>query len=58
MSAALRLLLTSRPDALVVEMGVPQAEPVGALHIVTHGAARACGLAAVEVLTGQPSVRG
>ncbi|PYC67035.1 sugar hydrolase [Streptomyces tateyamensis] len=58
MSAALRLLLTSRPDALVVEMGVPQAEPVGALHIVTHGAARVCGLAAVEVLTGQPSVRG
>ncbi|MDH6141640.1 beta-N-acetylhexosaminidase [Kitasatospora sp. GP30] len=56
MSAALRLLLNARPDALVVEMGVPQAEPVGALHIATHGAARACGLAAVEVLTGRPSV--
>ncbi|WP_035845695.1 glycoside hydrolase family 3 protein [Kitasatospora azatica] len=56
MSAALRLLLTARPDALVVEMGVPQAEPVGALHIATHGAARVCALAAVEVLTGQPSV--
>ncbi|MDH6132992.1 beta-N-acetylhexosaminidase [Kitasatospora sp. MAA4] len=56
MAAALRLLLTARPDAVVVEMGVPQAEPVGALHIATHGAARVCGLAAVEVLTGQPSV--
>ncbi|MCX4746808.1 glycoside hydrolase family 3 protein [Kitasatospora sp. NBC_01287] len=57
MAAALRLLLAARPDALVVEMGVPQAAPVGALHIATHGAARVCGLAAVEVLTGQPTVR-
>ncbi len=53
MSAALRALVTARPDALVVEMGVPQAAPVGALHIATHGAARVCALAAVEVLTGQ-----
>ena len=52
MTAALRGLLEFRPDAAVVEMGVPQAEPVGALHIATHGAARVCGLAAVEVLTG------
>ncbi|MDH6112743.1 beta-N-acetylhexosaminidase [Kitasatospora sp. MAP12-15] len=57
MAAALRALLAARPDALVVEMGVPQAEPVGALHIATHGAARVCGLAAVEVLTGQPSAQ-
>ena len=57
MAAALRAVLAARPDALVVEMGVPQAEPVGALHIATHGAARVCGLAAVEVLTGQPSTR-
>ncbi|WP_051966679.1 glycoside hydrolase family 3 protein [Kitasatospora mediocidica] len=56
MAAALRPLLAARPDAAVVEMGVPQAQPVGALHIATHGAARVCGLAAVEVLTGQPSV--
>ncbi|WP_145908158.1 glycoside hydrolase family 3 protein [Kitasatospora viridis] len=56
MSAALRLLLNARPDSLVVEMGVPQARPAGALHIATHGAARVCGLAAVEVLTGQPTV--
>ncbi|AUG79620.1 sugar hydrolase [Kitasatospora sp. MMS16-BH015] len=53
MAAALARLVAARPDALVVEMGVPQAEPVGALHIATHGAARVCGLAAVEVLTGQ-----
>jgi beta-N-acetylhexosaminidase len=55
MTAILRGLLESRPDAAVVEMGVPQAEPVGALHIATHGAARVCGLAAVEVLTGSPA---
>jgi beta-N-acetylhexosaminidase len=58
MSAALGRLVTARPDALVVEMGVPQAAPVGALHIATHGAARVCGLAAVEVLTGQSQTAG
>lgn len=58
MSAALHRLVAARPDALVVEMGVPQAAPVGALHIATHGAARVCGLAAVEVLTGQPQAMG
>ena len=58
MAAALEGLLAARPDALVVEMGVPQAPPVGALHIATHGAARVCGLAAVEVLTGQPPALG
>ena len=52
MTALLNGVLASRPDAAVVEMGVPQAEPVGALHIATHGAARVCGLAAVEVFTG------
>ncbi|MFI9270439.1 glycoside hydrolase family 3 protein [Kitasatospora sp. NPDC052896] len=57
MAAALRLLLAARPDGLVVEMGVPQAAPAGALHVATHGAARVCGLAAVEVLTGQPTAR-
>ncbi|MFF7632759.1 glycoside hydrolase family 3 protein [Kitasatospora sp. NPDC008050] len=57
MAAVVHQLLAARPDALVVEMGVPQAAPVGALHIATHGAARVCGLAAVEVLTGQPTAR-
>ncbi|MFB6891068.1 glycoside hydrolase family 3 protein [Kitasatospora sp. NPDC056327] len=58
MSAALARLVAARPDAAVVEMGLPQSEPVGALHIATHGAARVCGLAAVEVLTGQPGAIG
>ncbi|MFE2628027.1 glycoside hydrolase family 3 protein, partial [Streptomyces sp. NPDC059374] len=33
MGAALDDLLTARPDTIVVEMGVPQAAPRGALHI-------------------------
>ncbi|MFD7920150.1 glycoside hydrolase family 3 protein [Streptomyces sp. NPDC059740] len=45
-------LTTARPDTVVVEMGVPQAPPRGALHIATHGAARVCGRAAAEVLAG------
>ncbi|MFE7188654.1 glycoside hydrolase family 3 protein [Kitasatospora sp. NPDC057541] len=58
MSAGLNRLLAARPDAAVVEMGLPQSEPVGALYIATHGAARVCGLAAVEVLTGQSGAIG
>lgn len=52
MAAALDDLLESRPDTIVVEMGVPQAAPRGALHIATHGAARVCGRAAAEVIAG------
>ncbi|MFI9797775.1 glycoside hydrolase family 3 protein [Streptomyces sp. NPDC052302] len=52
MAAALDDLLTVRPDTIVVEMGVPQAAPRGALHIATHGAARVCGRAAAEVIAG------
>ncbi|GGN48255.1 sugar hydrolase [Streptomyces kronopolitis] len=53
MAAALDALLAARPDTAVVEMGVPQAPPRGALHLATHGAARVCALAAAEVLTGR-----
>ncbi|MDN3026665.1 glycoside hydrolase family 3 protein [Streptomyces sp. S.PB5] len=53
MTAALNSLLRSRPDTIVVEMGVPQAPPRGALHIATHGAARVCGRAAAEVIAGE-----
>ncbi|MFE1175554.1 glycoside hydrolase family 3 protein [Streptomyces sp. NPDC058773] len=53
MADALRCLLAARPDTAVVEMGVPQAPPQGALHIATHGAARVCAQAATEALTGQ-----
>ncbi|MFI9614636.1 glycoside hydrolase family 3 protein [Streptomyces sp. NPDC052023] len=52
MAAALDTLLRARPDTIVVEMGVPQAAPRGALHIATHGAARVCGQAAAEVIAG------
>lgn len=51
MGEALGALLAARPDTVVVEMGVPQAAPVGALHVATHGAARVCGEAAAEALT-------
>ncbi|MCZ9346927.1 glycoside hydrolase family 3 protein, partial [Streptomyces sp. TRM76130] len=52
MAAALDTLLAVRPDTVVVEMGVPQAPPRGALHVATHGAARVCGRAAAEAITG------
>ncbi|MFJ8632598.1 glycoside hydrolase family 3 protein [Streptomyces sp. NPDC093568] len=53
MAAALDTLLAARPDTIVVEMGVPQASPRGALHIATYGAARVCGRAAAEVIAGE-----
>ncbi|WP_327688351.1 glycoside hydrolase family 3 protein [Streptomyces tubercidicus] len=53
MADALQSLLAARPDTVVVEMGVPQAPPQGALHIATHGAARVCAQAAAEALTGR-----
>ena len=52
MAATLDTLLAARPDTVVVEMGVPQAPPRGAVHIATHGAARVCGHAAAEVIAG------
>ncbi|MDX3308412.1 glycoside hydrolase family 3 protein [Streptomyces sp. NPDC054884] len=52
MTTALDTLLAARPDTVVVEMGVPQAPPRGALHIATHGAARVCARAAAEVVAG------
>lgn len=52
MTDALAALLDARPDTVVVEMGLPQAPPRGALHIATHGAARVCGRAAAEVIAG------
>ncbi|MFF3907433.1 glycoside hydrolase family 3 protein [Streptomyces sp. NPDC001848] len=52
MASALETLLAERPDTIVVEMGVPQAAPRGALHIATHGAARVCGRAAAEAIAG------
>ncbi|MER6496935.1 glycoside hydrolase family 3 protein [Streptomyces griseorubiginosus] len=52
MAAALDTVLRTRPDTVVIEMGLPQAPARGALHIATHGAARVCGRAAAEVIAG------
>lgn len=52
MSDALASLVRSRPDALVVEMGVPSNDRQGAVHLTTHGATRVSGIAAAEVLVG------
>ncbi|MEU4270277.1 glycoside hydrolase family 3 N-terminal domain-containing protein [Streptomyces sp. NPDC026092] len=52
MTEALDALLAARPDTVVVEMGLNQAPPRGALHIATHGAARVCGRAAAEAIAG------
>lgn len=52
MAEALNTLVGTRPDTVVVEMGLPQSPPQGALHIATHGAARVCGRAAAEVIAG------
>jgi beta-N-acetylhexosaminidase len=44
-------LLARRPDAVVVEMGLPHCRPDGAkAYIATYGAARVCGEAAAEVM--------
>lgn len=58
MADALHTLLATRPDTAVVEMGVPQSPPRGAPHIATHGAARVCGRAAAEALTGLTPTNG
>ncbi|MFF7852732.1 glycoside hydrolase family 3 N-terminal domain-containing protein [Streptomyces sp. NPDC007904] len=50
MRTALDTLLAADPATVVVEMGVPQSVPRGALHIATHGAARVCGVAAAEAV--------
>ncbi|XVU23325.1 glycoside hydrolase family 3 protein [Actinoplanes sp. CA-054009] len=48
---ALTTLLAARPDAIVVEMGLP-VTVVGGVHIATYGATRACGQAAAELIAG------
>ncbi|MFC8373517.1 glycoside hydrolase family 3 protein [Streptomyces sp. NPDC057239] len=53
MTRALAGLVRRRPDALVVEMGVPAGERPGAVYLATHGATRVSGIAAAEVLMGR-----
>ena len=43
-------LLAARPDAVLVEMGLPVWRPEGAVHLATYGAARANAQAAAERL--------
>ncbi|MCX2927025.1 glycoside hydrolase family 3 protein [Streptomyces sp. NEAU-W12] len=50
MRTALDTLLAAGPETVVVEMGVPQSAPRGALYVATHGAARVCGVAAAEAV--------
>ncbi|WP_192580339.1 glycoside hydrolase family 3 protein [Micromonospora sp. ALFpr18c] len=52
MRAAVRRAVAARPDAVVVELGVPELV-TGAVHVATHGATRASGWAAAEALTGR-----
>ncbi|MDI6101463.1 glycoside hydrolase family 3 protein [Actinoplanes sp. NEAU-A12] len=47
----LHRVLDVRPDAIVVEMGIP-VTVVGGVHIATHGATRALGRAAAELIAG------
>ncbi|WP_108934522.1 glycoside hydrolase family 3 protein [Streptomyces ardesiacus] len=52
MSRAVTGLTAARPDAIVVEMGLPCTTAAAPAQIFTHGASAASGLAAAEVLTG------
>ncbi|MGN9813062.1 glycoside hydrolase family 3 protein [Micromonospora sp. BQ11] len=51
MRRAVDRALAARPDAVVVELGVPELV-TGAVHVATHGATRAGARAAAELLTG------
>ncbi|GAA0643712.1 glycoside hydrolase family 3 N-terminal domain-containing protein [Kutzneria viridogrisea] len=55
MASALNRITAARPDAGIVEMGLPHhnedAKP-GSFHLATHGATRVSGQAAAEVLAG------
>ncbi|MBW8483605.1 glycoside hydrolase family 3 protein [Actinomadura parmotrematis] len=48
-------LLAARPDAVLVEMGLPVWRPEGAVHVATYGAAAANARAAVETLGLTPA---
>ena len=51
LAGVLHRIIGARPDAVVVEMGVPVAV-VGAVHVATYGATRACARAAAELIAG------
>ncbi|GGP00612.1 glycoside hydrolase family 3 protein [Wenjunlia tyrosinilytica] len=51
-SAAAASVVARRPDAVLVEMGLPHGTLPSSHRIVTHGAARVCAQAAAEALLG------
>jgi len=54
MAAVTEAVLAQRPDAILVEMGLPACRPTAAAaYMATHGASRVCGIAAAEVLLGR-----
>jgi beta-N-acetylhexosaminidase len=53
MADRLAELVRQRPDAVVVEMGIPVAGPIGETYIATYGASRACGEAVADLLAGR-----
>jgi beta-N-acetylhexosaminidase len=56
-AAAADAILARRPDAVVVEMGLPGRRPAGAHALLdTHGAARASAVAAAELLAGRKEI--
>ncbi|MEU8272126.1 glycoside hydrolase family 3 N-terminal domain-containing protein [Sphaerisporangium sp. NPDC049002] len=52
MAAGLAEILRRRPDAIVIEMGLP-GRPVGSVYLATGGSSRVSALAAAEWLTGR-----
>ncbi|MGQ4445663.1 glycoside hydrolase family 3 protein, partial [Streptomyces violaceoruber] len=56
MSRAVTGLTAARPDAIVVEMGLPGAGAAAAAQIFTPGASAASGVAAAEALTQAPAL--
>jgi beta-N-acetylhexosaminidase len=56
-AAAADAIVARRPDAIVVEMGLPGRRPAGAHALLdTHGAARASAVAAADLLSGRKEI--
>ena len=49
-AAAVAEMLAARPDAVVVEMGLPVWRPAGGSYLASYGAARSNSRAAAEIL--------
>ena len=54
-AAILAQVLAQRPDAVIVEMGLPVWQPPGGTFVATYGAARSSGRAAAEILGLTPA---